>query len=89
MSGVWYGFYIPGYGGIGMELIYYCGMGCPLSTLNQGIDVPHRYPKMGDLSATPPPLPLHLTMQYIFDVVINLCSSIEYTAVLSVQIQIP
>ena len=48
MSGVWYGFYIPWYGGIGMELIYHCGMGYPLGTLNQGIDVPHRYPKMGD-----------------------------------------
>ena len=48
MSVVWYGFYIPWYGGIGMELIYHCGMGYPLGALNQGIDVPHRYPKMGD-----------------------------------------
>ena len=47
MSGVWYGFSIPWYHGIGMELIYHPGMG----TLNQGIDVPHRYPKMGDWSA--------------------------------------
>ena len=35
-----------------MELIYHCGMGYPLGALNQGIDVPHRYPKMGDWSAT-------------------------------------
>ena len=27
MSGVWYGFYIPWYRGIGMELIYHPGMG--------------------------------------------------------------
>ena len=51
MSVVWYGFYIPWYGGIGMELIYHFGMGYPLGALNQGIDVPHRYPKMGDWSA--------------------------------------
>ena len=25
-----------------------CWNGYPLGTLNQGIDVPHRYPKMGD-----------------------------------------
>ena len=48
MSGVWYGFFIPWYGGIGVELIYHLGMGYPQDTLNQGIDVPHRYPKMGD-----------------------------------------
>ena len=50
MSVVWYGFYIPWYGGIGMELIYHCGMGYPLGALNQGIDVCHGYPKMGDWS---------------------------------------
>ena len=48
MSVVWYGFFIPWYGGIGMELIYHLGMGYPQGTLNQGIDVPYRYPKMGD-----------------------------------------
>ena len=48
MSVVWYAFYIPWYGGIGMELIYHCWNGYPLGALNQGIDVPHRYPKMGD-----------------------------------------
>ena len=50
MSVVWYGFFIPRYGGIGMELIYHLGMGYPQGTLNQGIDVPYRYPKMGDWS---------------------------------------
>ena len=39
MSVVWYGFFIPRYGGIGMELIYHLGMGYPQGTLNQGIDV--------------------------------------------------
>ena len=48
MSGVWYGFSIPQYCGIGMELIYHLGKEYPLGTLNQGIDVPYRYPKMGD-----------------------------------------
>ena len=48
MSVVWYGFFIPRYGGIGMELIYHLGMGYPQGTINQGIDVPYRYPKMGD-----------------------------------------
>ena len=38
MSLVWYGFYIPWYGGIGMELIYHCWNGCPLGALNQGIE---------------------------------------------------
>ena len=50
MSGVWYGFFIPRYGSIGMELIHHLGMGYPQGTLNQGIDVPYRYPKMGDWS---------------------------------------
>jgi len=45
---VWYGFSIPWYHGIGMVLIYHPQNGYPQGTLNQGIDVPHRYPKMGD-----------------------------------------
>ena len=32
----WYGAHLPPWNGY------------PLGTLNQGIDVPHRYPKMGD-----------------------------------------
>ena len=51
MSGVWYGFFIPQYSGIGTELIYHLGI---QGTLNQGIDIPYRYPKMGDWSAMPP-----------------------------------
>ena len=49
MSGYGMGFHsIPWYQGIGMVLIYHPRNGYPQGTLNQGIDVPHRYPKMGD-----------------------------------------
>ena len=63
-SGVWYGFSIPWYWyEWGMVWVfhsmvpwYWNGAYIPLQngyaqgTLNQGIDVPHRYPKMGDWS---------------------------------------
>ena len=63
-SGVWYGFSIPWYWyEWGMVWVFHSMVpwywngadiplwnGYPQGTLNQGIDVPHRYPKMGDWS---------------------------------------
>ena len=77
MSGVWYGFFIPWYGGIGMELIYHLGMGYPQGTLNQGIDVPYRYPKIGDWSGKHYDLNrfnywIHLTLDFITAILADL-----------------
>jgi hypothetical protein len=48
MSVVWYGFSIPWYHGIGMELIYHPGMGTTEVPLNEDFTLPHLFPWESD-----------------------------------------